>query len=112
MLMVFRIVLPAAFTPGVPRGLGRAVIGAGVVGAVCMLEGVRRPVLGSGVWGPSLESGIVGMAPVLFLVFVVGIAGNAVEGGPIDGLEGRGMVAGMLMLSVIRRGLYVCEIKQ
>ncbi len=59
-----------------------------------------------------MESGAVGMAPVLFLVFVVGIAGNAVEGGPYDGLEGRGMVAGMLILSAARPELSACESKQ
>lgn len=53
MLIVFRIDLPAAFTPGVaiPLGpgvvlsLGRAVVGGGVLEA----DGARRPLLGRGV---------------------------------------------------------------
>ena len=81
MLIVFRIVLPAAFTPGTVRTFGRDVVGSGVVG-VCVLEGVRRPLLGKGVCNPVCESAIVGIAPVLFRVFVVGIAGKDVVGGP------------------------------
>lgn len=45
---------------------------------VTVLEGARRPLLGIA----CDELVIVGMAPVLFLVFVVGIAGKAEVGGP------------------------------
>jgi hypothetical protein len=44
-------------------------------------EGDRSPVLGRGIVR-SFESVNVGMAPVLFLVFVVGMAGKAEVGGP------------------------------
>ncbi len=96
MLVVFLSVLPAAFTPGVLRGFGRAVIGAGIIGGVCVLEGVRIPLLGNGVCNPILESAIVGTAPVLLRVFVVGMAGNEVVGGPYNGRDGRGIAAAML----------------
>lgn len=48
MLIVFRIVFPAPFTPGVGLNLGRVVLPPGVVGAerfAC--EGARIPLLGN-----------------------------------------------------------------
>jgi hypothetical protein len=110
MLIVFRIVLPAAFTPGVLRSFGRAVVGAGVIGGVCVLEGVRRPLLGKGVCNPILESAAVGIAPVLLRVFVVGIAGSEVVGGPYDGRDGRGIAAAMLV-TALRSGV-LCLLEQ
>lgn len=79
MLICFRIVFPPIVL-GVVRNFGRAVVGAGVTGGVCTLEGARSPLLGSGVL--IFESERVGMAPVLFLVLVVGSAGKADVGGP------------------------------
>lgn len=86
MLICFRIVLPAPFTPGVVLSLGRVVLPPGVPGAEVEVfedEGARRPLFGSrGGEVLILESEMVGMFPVLFRVFVVGKAGNAVVGGP------------------------------
>jgi hypothetical protein len=97
MLIVFRIVLPAVFTPGIFRTFGGDVVGNGAIGRVCVLEGVRRPLLGRGVCNPTCKSAVVGIAPVLFRVFVVGIAGNEVVGGPYDGRDGCGVAAAMLV---------------
>lgn len=98
MLIVFRIVFPAPFTPGVVLNLGRVVLPPGVVGAERFdAEGARRPLFGN--WGGEvliLESEMVGMFPVLFRVFVVGSAGNAVVGGPYEGLDGRGIAAAIV----------------
>ena len=96
MLTVFRIVLPAAFTPGVSCSFGSEVVDKDVVGVVYELDGARSPLLGKGVCNPAFESDDVGTAPVLFRVFVVGIAGNDVVGGPYNGREGLGMLAAML----------------
>jgi hypothetical protein len=97
MLIVFRIVFPAPFTPGVVLNLGRVVLRPGVLGVEVEIfdtEGARRPLFGNcGGEVLSLESEIVGMFPVLFRVFVVGNAGNAVVGGPYEGLDGRGIAA-------------------
>lgn len=98
MLIVFRIVFPAPFTPGVVLNLGRVVLPPGVVGAERFdAEGARRPLFGNrGGEVLILESEMVGMFPVLFLVFVVGNAGNAVVGGPYEGLDGRGIAAAIV----------------
>jgi hypothetical protein len=96
-LIVFLIVFPAAFTPGVVLNFGKVTLVVGVVGAVFDVEGARRPLFGKGVEAPDLESESVesvGMAPVLFRVF--GSAGNADVGGPYDGLEGRGIAAAIV----------------
>jgi len=93
--MVLRIVLPAPLTPGVALGFGR-LFGRGVTESdMLVLEGARRPLLGKGVENAA-GSATVGMPPVLFLVLVVGIAGNADVGGPYDGLEGRGIDAAIV----------------
>jgi hypothetical protein len=76
MLIVLRIVLPAPLTPGVGLDFGRV-----FESDMLVLEGARRPLLGTGVENAS-GSATVGMPPVLFLVLVVGIAGNADVGGP------------------------------
>lgn len=95
-LIVFRNVFPAAFMPGVSCNFGSDVVDKDVVGVVYELEGARSPLLGRGVCNPTFASDNVGIAPVLFRVFVVGIAGNAVVGGPYDGRGGLGMLAAML----------------
>lgn len=99
MLIVFLIVLPALFTPGVDFDFGSAEGPPGVVGSArCDPEGARRPLFGKLGAGArdELESDGLGMLPVLFLVFVVGKAGRAVFGGPYDGLEGRGIAAAIV----------------
>jgi len=77
-LIVFRNVFPAPFTPGVVRSFGNAVLPPGVVGKLGKLgdEGARRPLF------PEVACRLetVGTIPVLFLVF--GNAGSAVVGGP------------------------------
>jgi len=95
MLMVFRNVLPAPFTPGAVRSLGNAVPPPGVVGKLGKLddEGARRPLF------PEVACRLetVGTIPVLFLVF--GNAGSAVVGGPYDGrpvVVGRGIDAAIV----------------
>jgi hypothetical protein len=96
-LIVFLSVFPVAFTPGVVRNFGKVRLLTGVVGAVCDVEGARRPLFGKGVDVPDFESEnveSVGMVPVLFRVF--GSAGNADVGGPYDGLEGRGIAAAIV----------------
>lgn len=96
MLMVFLIVLPAAFTPGVPLCFGNGVLGPDVadVGVLKFEEGARRPLLGRvGVDTSVFVSEIVLIPPMLFLDFV-GKAGNAVVGGPY---EGRGIVAAIVI---------------
>lgn len=88
MLIVFLIVFPAAFTPGVDFDFGRAEppppIAPGVVGlTVRDADGARRPLFGTfGVRLPDLSSEVVGMFPVLLRVFDIGNAGKAVFGGP------------------------------
>ena len=85
MLIVFLIVCPAALTPGVARNFRRVEFGAGVevVGGRLEEEGARSPLFGKLGRGALLFSRLdkVGMAPVLFRVFV-GKAGSAVVGGP------------------------------
>ena len=81
MLIVLRIVLPCEFVPA-----GRVLSFGSVLGKARPVsdgppDGDRSPVLGRGIVR-SFESVNVGMAPVLFLVFVVGIAGRAEVGGP------------------------------
>jgi hypothetical protein len=102
MLIVFLMVLPAAFTPGVFRNLGRVEDPVGVAGGGIPeeVEGARRPLLGKlGGEVPDLSKlDTVGIAPVLLRVFVVGKAGSAVVGGPYDGLEGRGIAAAMTIV--------------
>ena len=79
MLIVFRKVFPAPFTPGAARSLGNAMLPPGDVGILGKLgdEGARRPLFPV-VVACRLET--VGTIPVLFLVF--GNAGSAVVGGP------------------------------
>jgi hypothetical protein len=79
MLIVFRIVFPAPFTPGAVRNLGRAVLLPPGVDGRLDVEGARRPLFGN---PPACRLAIVGTLPVLFRVFVVGNAGSAVVGGP------------------------------
>jgi hypothetical protein len=82
MLIVFRIVLPSAFVPaGRALSFGSVLGRARLVSGVLPMDGDRSPVFGRGIVR-SFESGNVGIAPVLFLVFVVGIAGKAEVGGP------------------------------
>lgn len=81
MLIVLRIVLPCEFVPA-----GRVLSFGSVLGKARLVSGGppdddRSPVLGRGIVR-SFESVNVGIAPVLFLVFVVGIAGKAEVGGP------------------------------
>lgn len=78
MLIVFRNVFPAPFTPGVVRNLGNAVLPPNDVCTLGRLgdEGTRRPLFP--VVACRLDT--VGTIPVLFLVF--GSAGSAVVGGP------------------------------
>lgn len=81
MLIVLRIVLPCEFVPA-----GRVLSFGSVLGKARPVsggppDGDRRLVLGRGIVR-SFESVNVGIAPVLFLVFVVGIAGKAEVGGP------------------------------
>jgi hypothetical protein len=97
MLIAFRMDLPAPFTPptscNLGSGEGETTNGEGVPYEE---DGARRPLLGRGVCAARVASGRVGMAPVLFRVFVVGIAGKAVVGGPRGGREGLGMLAAIL----------------
>lgn len=103
MLIVFRIVFPAAFTPGVALNLGRVVLPPGVVGAERFeCEGARSPLFGNrGGEVLSLASERVESFPVLFRVFVVGNAGNAVVGGPYEGLDGRGNAAAIMNIALV-----------
>jgi hypothetical protein len=103
MLIVFRIVLPAAFTPGaavalpvpgVVRSLGRPVFGGGVL----VVDGALRPLLGRGVCSPIRESDGIVNAPILFRVLSAGKAGSADVGGPYDGRAGRGMVVAIVIV--------------
>ena len=64
-------------------------MGAGLVGGANDAEGARRPLLG--VPGADLLAG-VGMPPVLFRVLGIGKAGKAMDGGPLEGRDGRGSV--------------------
>jgi len=89
MLIVFLIDLPAPFTPGPVRNLGRTVelpfgvppgVPSGVEGRLDT-EGARRPLFGKPE-ASDLRLAIVGTFPVLLRVFVVGRAGKAVFGGP------------------------------
>lgn len=104
MLIAFRIDFPAPLTPGVisfeapelVRSLGRAVL---------LADGVRNPLGGrEGVGGTPADANMdddgVGIPPVLFLDFAVGIAGRAVFGGPRDGLGGLGIVVVMTLVEV------------
>ena len=99
MLMVFRNVFPAPFTPGVVLSLGKTVLPPGVVRAARFeCEGARIPLFGNrGGEVLVLESDMVGMFPVLFRVFVVGSAGRAEVGGPYEGLDGRGSAAAIVI---------------
>ena len=63
MLMVFRIVFPAPFTPGVVRDLGRVVLLPPGVDRRLGDEGARRPLLGSPL---ACRLAVVGTLPVLF----------------------------------------------
>jgi len=98
MLIVFRIVLPAAFTPGLLLAdgavfsLGRAVVLPPVVDGRLDVEGARSPLLDN---PPARRLEAVGTrVPVLLRVF--GRAGRALVGGPYDGPDDRGRDAAML----------------
>lgn len=96
MLTVFRNVLPALLIPAIPdtaRGWGSAVVGGGVAGGRCVVDGARRPDLG--VACANLDAG-VGKPPVLLRVLPTGRAGRAMVGGPFDGRDGLGRVADMV----------------
>ena len=93
MLMVFLMVFPAAFTPGVVRNFGSVVCELDAEGRPDV-EGARSPLFGK-LGGVLSKLDTVGIAPVLFRVFVEGKAGRAVVGGPYDGLEGLGIAAAM-----------------
>lgn len=93
MLIVFRIVFPARFTPETARDLGRGVL-LGAAGSEDV-EGARSALRGKSGIGPERSSGVVWMPPVLLRVFFAGKAGRAVVGGPNDGLEGLGIEAAM-----------------
>lgn len=95
MLTVFLIVLPAVLIPETARGVGRAVVGAGVAGGRTVVEGARSPVLG--VVGIDLLIG-TDRPPVLFRVLPMGSAGSATVGGPIEGRDGLGSEADMIAL--------------
>lgn len=110
-LIVFLIDLPAPFTPGVVRNLGRVVSDApGVVGRGSpAAEGARKEDFGRRGGDPSdfaISDG-VGMLPVLFRL-LTGSAGKAVVGGPYDGLEGLGRAAAIVVNDV---GFRVAEMK-
>lgn len=107
MLIVFRSVFPAPFTPGAVRSFGSGEVGpppTGVVGREsCPCDGARSPLFGRvGVEAPDLKSDMVGMPPVLFRVLFAGSAGRAAVGGPKDGLEGRGSDAAILNIVGVR----------
>lgn len=93
MLIVFRIVFPAEFTPGglpktlgVVRSFGRAgLLPPGVDGRLDV-EGARRPLLPI---PPAFRLEAVGTSPLLFRVF--GSAGKGDVGAPWDGPECRGI---------------------
>ncbi len=82
-LIVFRSVFPAAFTPGVVLILERALLlpaGLEVDGSEnCDDEGARNPLFEK--LGGAADSETEPILPVLFRVFVVGNAGNADVGG-------------------------------
>ena len=86
MLMVFLMLFPASFTPGVPRSFGRAVLlppgDDWILDVEAEADGARSPLLGRPGAASVLKSDSVGIAPVLLRVFVVGKAGSAVVGGP------------------------------
>ena len=84
MLIVFRTVFPAEFTPGVLLCFCSV-----LDPASNPLEGARSPLLGRGVERPCESTG-VGMPPVLLRVFCDGMGGNADVGGPMDGRDDRG----------------------
>jgi hypothetical protein len=69
-------------------GVGKAVVGAGVGGGRCVLEGARSPL--RGVLGAVKDLPGVATPPVFFRVFWTGRAGRADVGGPIEGRDGRG----------------------
>jgi hypothetical protein len=97
MLIAFLIVFPAALTPGPGgRNFCKLLVAAGVVGSVLkMLEGALNPLFGSGVVYPDVSIE-VGIPPVLFLVFGIGIAGNAVVGG--GAYEGLGVLGNEVVI--------------
>lgn len=93
MLIVFRNVFPDELTPG-DRTFGNDVLlrfGDKGSDRLCCCEGARKPLLGRLGAVEALKLETVGMFPVLLRVF--GSAGNADVGGPIEGLEGRGIDA-------------------
>lgn len=96
MLIVFRSVLPAPFTAtDAERGCGNADVGAGVVGGLNVVDGVRSPLL-----GPNDLAGVVGVAipPAFFRVLATGRAGSAIDGGP-----GRGGFGSVVILNVFTK---------
>lgn len=106
MLTDFLNVLPAAAVATKLFGWGSAVVGAGLGGGRFAAEGARRPLLG--VPGADRMELTVGMLPVLFRVLLMGRAGRAMSGGPLEGRDGRGKV--VVMASTLKkRRLYVKE---
>lgn len=88
-LTVFRMDLPALFTPA-PLGLGRATVGAGDKGGPPWkdaADGVLSPLLGVLLGLP--------IPPVLFRLFGRGKAGRALVGGSLDP-RNRGNVVAMV----------------
>ena len=69
---------------------GRAVADTALGRAGKFADGARKPLLG--VAGADLAKVGEGIFPVLFLVLLIGKAGRAIFGGPMDGLAGRGSV--------------------
>jgi hypothetical protein len=91
MLTVFLIVLPA-LTPDADLDCGPDPIGMGDVGGCMFVSGARRPLLGvAGVDLKEAES-----PPVLFLVLLMGSAGSAIDGGPLEGRAGLGSAVDIL----------------
>jgi hypothetical protein len=98
MLTDFLRVFPGATAKDADRGCGRAEVGAGLAGGAKDDEGALRPLLG--VLETDLFMGVA-MPPVLLRVFGMGSAGRAMEGGPLEGRDGRGRVVAMVCLCVV-----------
>lgn len=101
-LIVLRIDFPAPFTPGVSLVFGSGVLPDIVAEGSEDVEGARNALRGRLGIKPGVISEGVGMLPVLLRVFFVGKAGNAVVGGPKDGLDGRGIEAMIKPVYVVK----------
>lgn len=112
-LIVLRIDFPAPFTPGVvSRVFGSGVLPDIVAEGSEDVEGARNALRGRLGIEPGVISEGVGMLPVLLRVFFVGKAGNAVVGGPKDGLDGRGIEAMIEPVYVVKIQIFVVVIAQ